>query len=191
MRFFRHRQPLSFLLVLATLFTVFNILPSTQAADSTAAILSGQTLYTQFSFFYEKERHLTTNYRQGVLVPVNTEVKLVKMTDRQIVVILPYGQEISVQNVEDFSGENIDGIFNRTFSKKPVDLSPFTEDEKKAIMTGSVKIGMRRSAVIVALGYPPKHKTPGLELNQWRYWQNRFNTFVVVFENDKVKQIIN
>jgi hypothetical protein len=49
---------------------------------------------------------------------------------------------------------------------------------------------MRKSAVIVALGYPPKHKTPSLEANQWRYWSSRFGSFLVHFQDDKVSQIV-
>lgn len=56
-------------------------------------------------------------------------------------------------------------------------------------MLGQVKVGMRKSAVVVAMGYPPKHKTPNLEANQWQYWMNRFNTILVLFENDRVTLI--
>lgn len=188
---FRHHRMLSFFLVFTTLFTIFWLFPSIHAAGSTEIVLKGQVIYTQFSFFHEKGRYLTTNYRKGILIPVNTAVKFVKMTDRRIFVTLPDGLELSVENVAEFSGENIKGIFKRTFSKEPVDLWLFTESEQEAIMSGSVKIGMRKSAVLIALGYPPKHKTPSLESNQWRYWQSRYNTFLVVFENDMVKEIIN
>jgi len=152
---------------------------------------AGQILYTQFSLFHEGGRHITTNYRKGFLVPVNTEVKFVKATKDEIVVTLPDGLDLRLINVSEFSGEKIDGIFRRTLATEPVDLSQFTEAEKKSIINGEVKNGMRKSAVIVALGYPPKHKTPSLDLNQWRYWQNRFDTFIVSFENDLVIKIYN
>ncbi len=37
----------------------------------------GGKYYTRHSFQYEKNRHRTTNYRRGLLVPVNTQVALV------------------------------------------------------------------------------------------------------------------
>lgn len=150
----------------------------------------GQTLYTQFSLFYEKNCHQTTNYRKGIFLPVNSEVKFVKANKDRIVVALPAGEKLVVLNIKDYSGEEIDGIFNRTFAASPVILSPFSEEEKQAIMTGEVRKGMSKQAVLIALGYPPKHQTPSLELNQWRYWQNRFDTFVVHFENDRVTHIV-
>lgn len=150
---------------------------------------SGEKLYTQFSLMYEKNVHRTTNYRKGVLLPVNSEVSLIKKTRKTIVVALDGGQQLTIENIEDYSGENIDGIFTRTFSPQKVDLSPFSEMERNAIAAGEVKAGMSKKAVIVAIGYPPKHKTPSLQSNQWRYWRNRFGTFVVHFENDQVVRI--
>ena len=148
-----------------------------------------EKLYLQFSLMYEKNVHRTTNYRKGILVPVNTEVTLVKKTSKTIVVRLPSGQDLTIDNIEKFSGENIDGIFTRTFSRDKVDLTPFSETERKGITAGEVKISMSKKAVLVALGYPPKHKTPSLESDQWRYWHNRFGTFVVRFEDDRVSKI--
>lgn len=149
----------------------------------------GQTLYTKFTLYYEELRHRTTNYRKGIIVPVNTEVQFVKAKGDNIYVKLPSGQELNIENVEPFSGENLDGIFTRTFGTEKLDLSGFTEEERKAISLGEVQPGMRKSAVIVALGYPPKHKTPTLDSPEWRYWRNRFATFIVQFDGDKVLSI--
>jgi hypothetical protein len=124
-------------------------------------------------------------------MPANTEVVFVQAKKNEIVVTLPWGQNLKIENVQEYSGEDIDGIFTRTFSTERVDLGRFTEDELKAIKTGEVKPGMTKAAVIVAIGYPPKHKTPSLESDHWRYWQNRFGTFLVNFDNDKVASIKN
>ncbi|MHC1764928.1 MAG: hypothetical protein AB9869_11610 [Verrucomicrobiia bacterium] len=157
-----------------------------QAKREVDAVQKGQAFFTRFSFFYEDLRHRTTNYRKGILVPVNTQVQFVKAKRNDIVVQLPNGKQLTIENVEPYSGENLDGIFSRTFSTEKTNLSGFTEAERGAILAGEVKPGMRKSAVIVALGYPPKHQTPSLESSQWRYWQNRFNTFLVQFEKDQV-----
>jgi len=146
-------------------------------------------LYLQFSLFMENNVHRTTNYRKGVLVPVNTPVHLLEQDDESIVVRLPDGAKLRLENIDAFSGESIQGIFRRTLRPQPVDLSVFSREEQLAIVNGTVEVGMSRAAVLLALGYPPKHKTPSLQGNQWRYWQNRFNTFLVIFDGDKVKTI--
>ncbi len=150
----------------------------------------GDKLFTQFSLYYEKGHHITTNYRIGILVPVNTEVEFVKANKKTITVKIPgYDVEVEFINVKDYSGETIERIFSRTFGREPVDLSWFTEAEQSAIRLGVVAVGMRKDAVIKAMGYPPRHKTPTLSINQWRYWKSRFDTVLVSFENDKVISI--
>jgi hypothetical protein len=160
------------------------------AADTNAiSAVKGDKLYTQFSLFYEDNVHRTTNYRKGVFVPINTEVTFVKANKKEIDVIIPDDTKLKIENVEKYSGENINGIFHRTFGKTPVDLSRFSAKEKNSIEAGEVEPSMSKDAVIAALGYPPKHQTPTLKGNQWRYWHNLFGTFVVHFENDKVTSI--
>jgi hypothetical protein len=160
------------------------------ASDTnTISAVKGDKLYTQFSLFYEKNVHRTTNYRKGVFVPINTEVTFVKANKNEIDVTLPDGTDLEIVNVKNFSGENINGIFHRTFGKTTVDLSKFSAKEKESIESGTVEPGMGKDAVIAALGYPPKHQTPTLKSNQWRYWHNRFNTFIVHFEGDKVTNV--
>ncbi len=175
--------------VLAVALSGLSGLASEKAKSKGTGANPPQKLYVQFSFMYEKHVHRTTNYRKGILVPVNTEVSLLKQTRKTIVVALPGGLELTIENIEPYSGETIEGILARTLSTNKVDLSSFSEMERKAIAAGEVSIGMSKKAVVTALGYPPKHKTPSLESNQWRYWRNRFGTFVVHFEDDRVSRI--
>ena len=150
----------------------------------------GEKLYTQFSLFVLKHTHLTTNYRKGILVPINTEVEFISANKSVIEVRIPeYNLDVRIQNVEGFSGEKIDGIFARTLGREKVDLTNFTEVEQKSIKQGVAAVGMTKDATIKALGYPPHHRTPSLNLNEWRYWHNKFNTFLVVFDEGKVSGI--
>jgi hypothetical protein len=45
---------------------------------------------------------------------------------------------------------------------------------------------MTKQDVIASVGYPPAHKTPSLDGNEWRYWENRFGTILVTFKDGKV-----
>lgn len=162
-----------------------------KASGPASNATKGQTFFVQFSLFQEKGVHKTTNYRKGMLVPVNTEVTFVKADKRDIVVKLPDGTSLTLANVENFSGEKVDGIFTRTLGSTKVNLDKFSEAERKAILAGRVEPGMTKAAVVVAIGYPPKHKTPSLVGDHWRYWQNKFNTFLVHFQDDKVSEVQN
>jgi hypothetical protein len=173
-------------------FTIALLVPLMLVGKEKAAPMAvkGEKLFTQFSLYYEKGHHITTNYRVGILVPINTEVEFVKANKKTITVKIPgYDVEVEFINVKDYSGEAVEGIFSRTFGREPVDLTGFTAAEQSAIRLGVVAIGMRKDAVIKAMGYPPRHKTPALSINQWRYWKSRFDTVLVSFEDDKVISI--
>ena len=62
--------------------------------------------------------------------------------------------------------------------------------ERKAIEHGEVEVGMSKAAVLLAIGYPPEHRTPSTRDNLWVYWRNRFNRFVLQFDGDRVSKII-
>jgi hypothetical protein len=162
--------------------------PPKAAAPEVAA----QTYYTQFTLQSENGVHRTTNYRIGTVLPINTPVKVVAMGGNTIrVVIQPSGPELSIVNVIEYSGEDLQGIFDRTLKPTPVDLSRYTPEQLHTIQAGDryKVLGMDRQGVIHALGYPPKHHTPSLNLNTWKYWYNRVNTFAVEFVNDHVDRL--
>jgi len=58
------------------------------------------------------------------------------------------------------------------------------EPVRRAVATGKVAIGMTREQVIVSLGYPPAHETPSLDVDRWKYWYGRFDTFLVVWDDE-------
>ncbi len=151
----------------------------------------GDIFFTKHSLSHEYGKHSTVNYRRGKFLPVNTPVTFIRYTANSIYIRLPDDETICIYNVTAYSGENLNGIFKRTLSTSKIDLNEFTQEEQKAIKFGEVRIGMSKQAVLVAVGYPPKHKTVSLESNHWRYWRHRYGTFVVEFENDSVVNIRN
>lgn len=152
----------------------------------------GGRYFTQYAFQYEKNRHRTTNYRRGFLVPVNTPVELVSWGRKGFILqLLPDGPQIEIENVQKHTGDTISQAFHKLLARNQRDLSKFSALERKHILAGKVAPGMRRDAVIAAIGYPPTTSTPTLNMDEWRYWSSRFDTFIVRFKNDKVSAIIN
>ncbi len=54
-----------------------------------------------------------------------------------------------------------------------------------AIKGGYLRGGMTKDEVILAWGYPPEHKTPSLDSNRWLYWENRWVSTEVCFQNGR------
>jgi len=156
-----------------------------------AHIAIGDSYYTQFVIRYEKSAHITTNYRRGASIPVNTKVQLMKITPRTIEVTLDNASKpLLIKNAEKHTGDDIYQAFDKLFGTNPVDLAQFTAPEKKQISSGTVAKGMRKKAVLVAIGYPPITETMSLDVNTWVYWSHRYNRFNVNFTNDRVSSIV-
>ena len=155
-----------------------------------ANIAVGATYYTQFVIRYEKGTHLTTNFRRGASIPVNTPVKLLNITSKTIEVEVDNSsQKLLVKNVEKHTGDDVYRAFDKLFAKKKVNLSKFTSLEITHINSGTVANGMRKDAVIVAIGYPPITETMNLDSNLWVYWNGRYNKFNVHFKDGKVSKV--
>ncbi len=153
------------------------------APDSTAPP-KGTALFTQFTLQQEQDRFRTTNYRRGLLLPINSEVTFLAMNSREIEVeVKASGRRLVIENVPKHTGESTGQAFRKLFADKPVDLSRFSDAERTAIRAGLAERGMSRDAVIAALGYPPAVGTPTLDSKAWKYWDSRFTTFDVLFDD--------
>lgn len=139
--------------------------------------------YTRYSLQYEKGKHVTTNYRTGILLPANSKVTFVAGNNKRLKLRLENGTELLVDNVAKHTGESMEQAFDKLLSPTPLDLGQFTDSEREAIALGQVRKGMSRDAVLTAMGYPPVTGTPTLESRTWKYWRNRWATFLIVFDD--------
>jgi hypothetical protein len=78
--------------------------------------------------------------------------------------------------------------FGASCPELPSGLNPL---DMKGIESGMVTEGMTKQGVIFALGYPPEHATPSPDRDQWLYWKNRFDRFVVRFADGIVVSVQN
>lgn len=147
------------------------------------------TYYTQHSFYYEKGRYITTNYARGGVVSVNTMVKITNIGRNSMELELKDGTPLTVVNVKGFTLQDINGIRGRLLGEKPVILSGSGAGMQKAIKSGELKVGMRKSEVLLARGYPPAHVTPSLDSDKWIYWQSRYNRIELSFDNGRLTHI--
>jgi hypothetical protein len=144
----------------------------------------GGDYFTRYSFHYERGRHLTTNYARGSLLPINTRVKLVSMSDDELVLQrLDTRDRVRVKNVEKFSRKPLSEVARGLLSpeKMPVDQQPV--DVAIAIRHGELLEGMTKEQALMARGYPPTHRTPSLDADKWVYWSSRFIRHTITFKD--------
>mgnify|MGYP003984617013 FL=1 len=188
--------------VLLFLFSIAVLAEDTKERHSLKQTTKGDILYSRFTFYFLKEQHTSTNYRKGTLIPINSKFEFVKTSWPKRPNKPPFqvpgsfrikhvesGQIIKIENIKKYSGSDVSGYFLKMFSKDKTDLSSFTEKERQYILIGRVLSGMSKKGVILALGYPPVHKTPSLNNPIWHYWNGKLGTFTVQFLNDKTIEL--
>ncbi len=161
------------------------------AAAPAAAKDAGETYYTKIGFSYEKNHTETTNYFKGTRVPMNTQVTVTDKDKKSIKIELMDSSktEIVIKNIEKYTKVPVDSIMTRYFSKEKVSEADLTPTFLTDIQAGKITVGMTRKDVIASVGYPPAHKTPSLDGDEWTYWQNRYGTELVTFKDGKVAAI--
>jgi hypothetical protein len=180
---------------------------SVRAAEPVA----GKTFYTTANIWYEKPGYIESlNYHKGQILPLGTKVKIVKafeMIPGDHNALAPQAQnfERSIRFVDD-GGTSYTIVFNPRYAGNMTNWDFFrqyfsendpmaeggafrslTAEEQKSVLAGEIAAGMSKTAVVMAYGYPPGHKTPSLKSDKWIYWENRSKTRIVYFSDDKVK----
>lgn len=164
---------------------------SRMASEVAPSQYAGKTLYTQFGMRHENKRYRTTNYQVGILLPVNSQVEVRGMDSRSArLYVLPSGPEVVVENVEKHTAQTMADAVAEMVREQPIDLSGFSADEQTYIREGRVVPGMRKSAVLAAIGPPPAIGTPTRDSNEWKYWRSRFTTFILRFDGDVLAEQI-
>ena len=150
----------------------------------------GTTVYTQIGMWVEGNAHNTTNYSQGVHIPINTRVEIQDSNPEAIVFYIPdMDERVRLVNARQYTQLDIEGIFDRYFGTEQVSLDGFNRSTRQAIERGQIEIGMSKDAVLLARGYPPAHETPSTDHDTWTYWRHRFGRQLVHFENGRVSEI--
>lgn len=147
-------------------------------------------LYTQVNMWEEKSRVYSTNYNRGMLIPVNSQIKIDSMSNKAIVfTLVKTSQQISLI-IAKRSKVSTTQLAKQVFGTKPVNLKAFSKSAKSAIKRGKLQKGMTKDEVLVSRGYPPATLTYSLKQNSWMYQQHRFKRMRVDFENNKVSNIV-
>jgi hypothetical protein len=69
-------------------------------------------------------------------------------------------------------------------------IATFAPRIRKAIESARLVPGMTREQVLMAVGYPVTSENPQLDAKTWRMWMSSFGEFQVVFDGDRVKEIV-
>jgi len=154
-----------------------------EAITSDPLPVVGQQYYTRHCFMYEKGVSDATNYWRGSLVSINTQVTLVSLDDRSMLLRLKSGETVKIESEERHSRRSMATVAHNLLTPQPVPVDKFDEAIASAIRSGTLKLGMTKEQVVMARGYPPGHKTPSLDSDRWCYWTSRYAEQTIAFSN--------
>ncbi|MFH0985021.1 MAG: hypothetical protein V1882_05740 [Candidatus Omnitrophota bacterium] len=154
-----------------------------------AAKAPGEKCYTKVNIWYEfPDKIFTTNYHKGEMVPVGSQVEILKRKKNEIQFKdIRTGIKCKLIRIPKFMDVAGDELFERYFSTGPVldgaDYAKFSPMEKENIKAGTLAVGMSKDAVLMAYGYPPTHRTKSLADSTWTYWKSKFVNFEIQFDD--------
>lgn len=175
----RKRRINIFVSLLLIVFFNFAFLSNTSAAEI------GREYYTQYNIWVEREKHKTTNYSRGELIPFNTAVVLESFDDDEMTLSLD-GRLIEIDNVRKHTQRDIKEIADELLGTSKVSLGGVGNDIRGDMESGNLRLGMTKEQVLLTRGYPPRHKTASTKSNTWIYWSSRFVHLTLVFRDNKL-----
>jgi len=132
------------------------------------------------------------DYPNHAMIPINTPVKVSKISSRGIVLTcVDDGTQVVVEyNTKMMAPMTPEEYIGVITAPTQTAFANFSRIDQKGIADGQAYLGMTKDAVRMALGYPALHRTPSLKGNTWTFWRNRFVEFSVEFDdNGKVSRV--
>ena len=154
--------------------------------------LVSQSRFTCCNLHYEKAELTDVNFQQGTLLPLGTRVEILEVGRNRVKFQPAGGTPLTLGFRYGKSTLSFDQYLERIFltADPHARLPKSSVARQKLITQGTVEKGMTRDEVLLALGYPPAHRTPSLTGVDWHYWQNRWHQFVVFFDGDRVDRVL-
>ena len=128
-----------------------------------------------------------------LIIPAGSQIKIIDVSSKMFTVHCPEKNiQVRFEYHEPRMGMKVGQYLEAITSKEPVSYASLSAVDQNGIVQGKALVGMSRTGVMAALGYPAGHRTPSLEAATYVYWTNRFGTIAVDFDDQgKVKNIRN
>jgi len=151
-----------------------------------APLFVDNTFYLCCNMYYPSPRFHDANYQmKGTFIPLGTQIRVTRMTDVEVSFV-----EVATNRqfswVKRYSRAPLASLLSVWFVKedpKPA-VEQFDENVKSLIYAGKAVPGMTKQQVILALGFPPEHKTKDTSLDVWTYWKQ--NPYTIQFASGVV-----
>ncbi len=152
------------------------------------AIKVDGTYYMRHNLMYEKDTWDATNYWRGMLLPINTRVKVGSLGVNSMRIEWD-GGSLLIENSA-HTKRSMAMVAKQMLSPRRVPIEKFGDEMAGKIRGGILAKGMTREQVIMTRGFPPGHKTPNITSDEgkWTYWTSRFAKHTLAFKGGKLEK---
>jgi hypothetical protein len=155
-------------------------------AATAADIKEGDKLQTLSNLHYEKNEINAINYQLDGRIPACADVTVKKVGKGSLVFDYSGAQyEFVLDKHTKGAGISLQQAAQAYFGPKcdEAKLKSLGKVDQEGIASGKPRIGMTREGVLFAMGRPPFHANPNLDVSEWMYWRNRFGRTAVQFDD--------
>jgi hypothetical protein len=157
------------------------------AAFSLAAACGCATVpdgYTCCNLHHDADRISDANWRNLPMIPAGAAIRIVNYGLNTAVVEID-GKPIKIAHDYGRGQESVESYVRKLVA--PDDprarVASYSPEVREAIFHGVVIPGMTREQVLVAVGYPPTHRTFTLDSKVWNLWAWRHGRYEVHFNS--------
>lgn len=170
-----------------------SVIPLTDKTTGEDLFHTTKPVYTLVNLHPDSNRLklYSVNYQQDGLIPLCSQVDIISLNSKRLTFkVKSSDQQYTLDKHK--SSPDFTAYLSHYFGTEcnTSKVNALSTLDQQGIKDGIVKEGMTKEAVEYAIGFPPKHRTPSLDGNEWLYWKSRFNTFKVQFKDNVVSKII-
>ena len=140
--------------------------------------------YTCCNFHYDKDWISDANWRTLPMIPAGAKIKVLEYGWNRASVEID-GKPMRIGHDYGRKEQPLEAYIARLVVKDDPQarIAKYPPKVKQAIKDGVVIPGMTREQVIIAVGYPPTHRTASLDSNVWNLWASRAGRYEVHFNS--------
>jgi len=141
--------------------------------------------YTCCNLHYDYDRISDANWRNLPMIPAGAKIRVVEYGLNRATVEID-GKPIRIAHEYGRDRESVESYVAKLVVQDDpkARIAACSPEVQRAIFDGVVVRGMTREQVLLAVGYPPTHRTFTLESNVWHLWASRAGRYEVHFNSD-------
>ena len=152
------------------------------AAAGCATVPDG---YTCCNLHYDHDRISDANWSNLPMIPAGAKIRVVEYGMNRATVEID-GKAIRIGHDYGRDRESTEAYVRKLIvAEDPrAVVATYTPEVRAAIFRGIVIPGMTREQVLIAVGYPPTHRTFTLDSSVWHLWASRHGRYEVHFNSE-------